>query len=133
MLEVRDIHTYYGKSYVLQGVSLKIAAGDIVAMLGRNGAGKTTTLRSIMGLTPPVRGTISFGGQAISGKKTHQISNLGIGYVPGDRQIFTECSVYENLLIGGREGSSWTHERIYEIFPVAKGSDKTYGKGTERR
>ena len=128
MLEVRDIHTYYGKSYVLQGVSLKIAAGDIVALLGRNGAGKTTTLRSVMGLTPPARGTISFRDQPISGKKTHQISNLGIGYVPGDRQIFTECSVYENLLIGGREGSTWNHERVYEIFPVLKDRAKHMGR-----
>ena len=128
MLEVKDIHTYYGKSYVLQGVSLKITAGNIVALLGRNGAGKTTTLRSIMGLTPPARGTISFRDQPINGKKTYQISNLGIGYVPGDRQIFTECSVYENLLIGGREGSTWTYERVYEIFPVLKDRAKHMGR-----
>lgn len=128
MLEVNDIHTYYGKSYVLQGVSLKVTAGEIVALLGRNGAGKTTTLRSIMGLTPPARGTISFQGRSIIEKKTHQISNLGIGYVPGDRQIFTECSVYENLLIGGREGSIWNHEQVYEVFPALKDRAKHMGR-----
>jgi branched-chain amino acid transport system ATP-binding protein len=128
MLDVKDIHTYYGKSYVLQGVSLGVTPGKIVALLGRNGAGKTTTLRSIMGLTPPARGTISLEGRRIDGKKTYRISNLGIGYVPGDRQIFTECSVYENLLIGAREGSIWNHERVYEIFPVLKDRAKHSGR-----
>ena len=120
MLEVNDIHTYYGKSYIIQGVTIKVTQGNIVALLGRNGAGKTTTLRSIMGLTPPARGMISFLGQPVVGMKTFQISNLGIGYVPGDRQIFTECSVYENLLIGSRKGSIWNHERVYELFPILK-------------
>jgi len=120
MLDVKDIHTYYGKSYVLQGVTLGVTADEIVALLGRNGAGKTTTLRSIMGLTPPARGKILLEGCPIHRRKTHQISNLGIGYVPGDRQIFTECSVYENLLIRRRDSSLWNYDEVYQVFPILK-------------
>lgn len=128
MLEVKEIHTYYGKSHILQGVTLGVIQGSIVALLGRNGAGKTTTLRSIMGLTRPAKGMISFQGQSIIGRKTYEISNLGIGYVAGDRQIFTECTVVENLLIGSRKGSIWNYERVYEIFPILKERESHVGR-----
>ena len=127
MLEVNEIHTYYGKSHVLQGVTLRVPKGQIVTLLGRNGAGKTTTLRGIMGLSCPARGEISFQGRSVIGKKTYEISRLGIGYVPEDRQIFTECSVHENLLIAARKGSIWNHERVYDIFPVLKDRQRHIG------
>lgn len=120
MLEVKEIHTYYGKSHVLQGVTLRVPEEQIVTLLGRNGAGKTTTLRGIMGLTRPTRGQIFFRGESIIGKRTYEISRFGIGYVPEDRQIFTECTVHENLLIASRKESEWNQERVYEVFPVLR-------------
>ncbi len=99
MLDVRDIHTYYGLAHVLQGVQLDIGDREIVALLGRNGAGKSTTLKSIVGLTPPKRGSVMFAGQELVGVPTHKIARLGIGYVPEERRIFPQLTVLENLRV----------------------------------
>ena len=102
LLEVEKIETYYGKSHVLHGVSFKVEEGQVVALLGKNGVGKTTTLRSIMGLTPPKRGTIRFKGEAIEGKKPFQVAKAGIGFVPEDRAIFPDITVLDNLEIAAK-------------------------------
>ncbi len=124
ILEVKDIHTYYGLSHVLFGVSLNVKKGEIVCLLGRNGAGKTTTMRSIMGLTPPKSGKIIFKGMEIQGKPPHEIAMMGIGFVPGERRIFPDLTVKENLEIAEKKGSDgssyWNLERIYELFPKLK-------------
>ncbi len=120
LLEVADIHTAYGMSQVLFGVSLGVEQGEIVALLGRNGVGKTTTIRSIMGLTPPSSGSIHWKGRDITGLPTHEISRLGIGFVPEDRRIFPELTTWENLDIGFRastSGEGWNEERVYALFP----------------
>jgi branched-chain amino acid transport system ATP-binding protein len=119
LLEVEDVHTAYGLSRVLFGVSLTVGVGECVALLGRNGVGKTTTMRSIMGLTPPARGKILWRGKSIRGKSPHQIAKQGIGFVPEDRRIFAELSVWENLDVASRGGGAngWTVERVYTLFP----------------
>jgi len=121
MLELTDIHTYYGDSYVLQGVSLRVERGSVVALLGRNGMGKTTTIHSIMGFTPPRRGTIRFQGHDLAGLPSQRIARLGLGLVPQGRRIFPSLSVEENLTMAARTGnneSPWTLKRVYELFPV---------------
>lgn len=121
MLEVEKIHTYYGLSHILFGVSVSIPAGQIVCLLGRNGAGKSTTMRSIMGLTPPRRGTIKYKGEVISGKKPYQLARKGIGYVPDDRRVFADLTVGDNLEISERKpgkGAQWTKETVYDFFPA---------------
>lgn len=127
ILEMKDVHAFYGKSHVLFGVSLKVAAGEVVCLMGRNGAGKTTSFRSIMGLTPPRSGSILFRGRPIHGQKVHRIARMGIGYVPEDRQIFPELTVRENLEIGRSSGirirDGWNIERIYALFPVLEKYD----------
>ena len=123
MLEVEGIHTFYGSSHILFGVSLKVEPGEIVCLLGRNGAGKTTTMKSIMGLTPPKQGAIRFKGEKITGKEPYLLARKGIGYVPDDRRIFADLTVGENLEIAARkpkEGKGWDEERVYEIFPALK-------------
>jgi len=116
-LEVDSIHTYYGQSHILQGLSLEIGSGEVVALLGRNGAGKTTTIRSIMGLTPPRRGHVILNGQDITGLPANEIAERGIAIVPESRRLFTELSVEENLRIFEQEGAEWDVERVYDIFP----------------
>ena len=128
MLELTDIHTYYGDSYVLQGVSLKVDRGSVVALLGRNGMGKTTTIHSIMGFTPPRRGTIRFEGHDLTHLQSQKIARLGIGLVPQGRRIFASLSVEENLTMASRIGngtSHWTLGRVYDLFPVLKERAKT--------
>jgi len=123
MLELTDIHTYYGDSYVLQGVSLKVERGSVVALLGRNGMGKTTTIHSIMGFTPPRRGTIRFEGHDLTHLQSQRIARLGIGLVPQGRRIFASLTVEENLTMAARIGNStspWTLGRVYDLFPVLK-------------
>ena len=120
MLEVDDIHTSYGSSQVLFGVSLAAAAGEVVALLGRNGVGKTTTLRCIAGLNPPHRGRVWWQGRDIAGLPAHRIARLGIGWVPEERRVFPELSVWENLDIARRPaaaGAGWSEARIYALFP----------------
>ena len=116
MLEVDSIHTYYGESHVLHGVSLRVAPGEAVALLGRNGAGKTTAIRSIVGFTPPRAGRVLFEGQAIERWPAYRIARRGLALVPQGRRIFAPLSVRENLLLGARS-EGWTLERVFELFP----------------
>lgn len=122
MIEINDIHVYYGDSYILQGVSLEVQAGEIVCLLGRNGAGKTTTMRGIMGYNPPARGLITFDGRDITGQPVYDNVRRGIGFVPEDRRIFPDLSVMENLEVArlpARSGQhAWTEARIFELFPL---------------
>ncbi len=127
ILELEDIHTYYGNSHVIQGLSMHVDKGEAVAILGRNGVGKTTTLRSIAGLTPPRRGTIRIGDADTTCWPTHRIvRDAHVAYVPAERLIFPGLSVEENLILGKRpavkgcEREGWTLERIYEYFPILK-------------
>jgi len=120
LLVVRDIHTYYGKSYVLQGLSLEVAGGAVVALVGRNGMGKTTTMRSIMGFTPCRKGEIRFKGEEITSLQSYERARRGIGLVPQGRQIFPSLSVRENLGIAARQSvkkDGWTLERVFSFFP----------------
>ncbi len=126
MLRVDDIHTYYGDSYVLQGVSLEVRPGTVAALLGRNGMGKTTLIRSIIGFARPRRGRVLFGDQDITRKPSHEIAQLGIGLVPQGRRIFPSLTVIENLTVaarsggqdgGGPERGPWTLDHIMELFP----------------
>jgi branched-chain amino acid transport system ATP-binding protein len=122
LLEVEKIYASYGLSRVLFGISLNVVEGEVVAMLGRNGVGKTTTLRSIMGLTPPYSGSIRLMEKEITGLAPYQIARLGIGYVPEDRRIFSDLSVWENLDLAIKgaetEKEKWTMERVFRLFPV---------------
>ena len=123
LLEVRDLHTAYGLSRVLFGVSLEIAAGECVCLLGRNGVGKSTTIRSIMGLTRPSSGEVRWKGQDIVGWAPHRIARAGIGFVPEDRRVFADLSVWENLdvarRVSGRSGV-WTDAAVFDLFPALK-------------
>jgi branched-chain amino acid transport system ATP-binding protein len=124
ILEVNNIYTAYGLSQILFGVSLKVQEGEVISLLGRNGVGKTTTLRSIMGLTPPQSGSIKWRGEEIAGKPTYEISRLGIGFVPEDRRIFSDLTVWENLDVaiqpGRKKENVWTLERVFDLFPALK-------------
>jgi len=129
ILEVKEIHTYYGTSHILFGISLEVNEGEVVCLLGRNGAGKTTTLRSIIGLTPPRSGSIKFKGQEIVGKPPYRIAPLGVGFVPDDRRIFPDLTVRQNILVARREtkGAIWDLNRIYSLFPKLKELDSHMG------
>jgi branched-chain amino acid transport system ATP-binding protein len=116
MLDVDGIHTYYGDSHILHGVSLRVAAGEAVALLGRNGAGKTTMIRSIVGFTPPRDGRIVFDGQSIHRWPAHRIARRGLALVPQGRRIFAPLTVRENLMLGAR-AAGWSLERVFGLFP----------------
>jgi branched-chain amino acid transport system ATP-binding protein len=122
ILKIDQINTFYGQSHVLQGVALSIQKREVVCLLGRNGVGKTTTLRSIIGLTPPRSGRILFKDIDIVGKQPFQIAQMGMGYVPDDRRIFPDLTLFENLELARRLSSKgktqWTFEKIYGLFPV---------------
>src|SRR3989304_5717731 len=124
MLTVEAIHTYYGKSHILHGVSLEVRPGEVVGLLGRNGVGKSTTLKTIMGLIPPTEGRIVFEGQPIARTAPHRLARLGIGYVPEDRRIFRLLTVMENLRTGlDRRGVTEERrnillDKVYQSFPV---------------
>ncbi|MBI5301971.1 MAG: ABC transporter ATP-binding protein [Chloroflexi bacterium] len=126
MLKVEGIHTYYGLSHILFGVSLEVARGQAVCLLGRNGAGKTTTLKSIVGLTPPRAGRVIFKDQVVNGRESYQLARLGIAYVPDDRRIFADLTVRENLDIAAR-GRGWDLARVYELFPQLKAMETRRG------
>lgn len=127
MLEVDHIETYYGKSQALFGVSLNIREGEVVALLGRNGMGKTTTIRSIMGLTPACRGDIRFHGRPVRALPAYRIARRGIGLVPEGRQIFPTLSVRENLIATAGNGSRWTLEAVYDLFPDLRARAHHFG------
>ena len=120
ILSVDNIHAYYGKSHVLQGVSLQLREGELVTLLGRNGAGKTTTLKAIAGVMPPPQGRIEFAGQATHKLATHQVAQRGICLVPEHRGIFKLLTVEENLMLAQRKQSPWQLADIYRIFPRLK-------------
>jgi branched-chain amino acid transport system ATP-binding protein len=129
MLQIKDIHTYYGTSHILFGISLDVEQGEAVCLLGRNGAGKTTTFRSIIGLTPPKRGSIQFKGREIIGKPSYRIAQMGIGFVPDTRRIFPDLTVRQNILVARREREKaiWNLETIYALYPKLRELDKHMG------
>src|SRR5699024_6200355 len=119
MLEVKNLHAYYGKSHIIQGVDMHINKGEIVSLLGRNGVGRSTTCKALMGLVPP-QGEILFKGRDIAGLSTHKIARLGVGYVPEDRQVFPGLTTRQNLELGmqgARQEGGWTIQDAYELFP----------------
>ena len=120
MLQVENIHTFYGLSHILFGVSLEVAQGEIVCLLGRNGAGKSTTMKSIMGLTPPKNGFIKFKNLTCTGRKPYLMARMGIGFVPDDRRVFADLTVGENLEISARnfKEGGWNRDRVYDFFPA---------------
>ena len=126
MLDVEAIHTYYGDSHVLHGVSLRVAPGEAVALLGRNGAGKTTAIRSIVGFTPPRAGRVVFEGRAIERWPSYRIARSGLALVPQGRRIFAPLSVRENLLLGAR-AEGWTLERVFTLFPRLREREQQSG------
>jgi len=118
VLKVEDIHTYYGDSYILQGISLEVKGGEVIGLLGRNGMGKTTLIRSIIGFTPPRRGRVVFKDTEVTHTRPFQIARLGISVVPQGRQIFPSLNVTENLAVGfSGKTEGWTLPRIFELFP----------------
>lgn len=130
MLEVQDLHAYYGKSHILQGVDMHIDAGEVVSLLGRNGVGRSTTVKAIMGEVPP-HGVIRFKGQDIAGLPNHRIARLGLGYVPENRDIFPSLTVRQNLLMGvkdPRRPGKWKLEDMLGMFPnLANRADTAAG------
>jgi branched-chain amino acid transport system ATP-binding protein len=128
MLEISDLHAYYGESHVLHGVNLDIRKGEVVTLLGRNGAGKSTTMRSIMGILSKRTGSIRFEGRELIGMAQHKIPRLGIGYVPEERGIFSSLSVVENLMLPPVvQPGGMSVAQIHELFPNLKGRDTTQG------
>jgi branched-chain amino acid transport system ATP-binding protein len=122
MLEVRDLHAYYGKSHILQGVSFAVGEGEIVSLLGRNGVGRSTTIKAIMGDLPP-HGSVVFRGEQIAGLPPHLIARKGLGYVPENRDIFPGLTVRENLILGmksTRPSGRWSMEDMFNLFPVLR-------------
>ena len=119
MLKVTDLHAYYGKSHILQGVNFSVGEGEIVSLLGRNGVGRSTTVKTIMGEVSPT-GSILFKGQEIAGKKSFEIAHLGLGYVPENRDIFPTLTVRQNLLLGmksSKKEGRWKMDEMFEMFP----------------
>ena len=129
LLEIDDIHTYYGHSHILHGVSLRAESGHVTAVLGRNGVGKTTLMRSVIGFTPPRSGAIRFAGEPIDRLPSHAIARRGVGLVPQGRRIFPSLTVDENLRIGGLPGRSgrWNLETVFEMFPRLRERRGNYG------
>lgn len=121
MLAVTDLHAFYGRAHILQGLSFALPRGEVMVLLGRNGAGKSTTMKSLIGLVPPRQGRIVFAGQDIAGQEPFRIARAGLGYVPEERRIFSDLTVMENLEVGrqpARDGRpAWTAERLFELFP----------------
>ena len=120
MLEVEDVHTYYGESHILEGVSLEIEEGEVVALLGRNGVGKTTTMRTILQLTPPREGSVRFKGEELVGKRTNEVADLGVGWIPEDRRMFSNLSVEENIraAVPAEADMQTAFEVSFDTFPI---------------
>ena len=128
MLEVKDIHTYYGDSYILQGISLEVEKGSVIAILGRNGMGKTTLIHSIIGFNPPRQGRITFKGKDITKVPSYNRVALGLGLVPQERRIFPSLTVLENLKVAAnKEREDWTTEGVFSVFPRLK--ERTHHRG----
>ncbi|HEY7527692.1 MAG TPA: ABC transporter ATP-binding protein, partial [Candidatus Deferrimicrobiaceae bacterium] len=131
LLELNAINTFYGRSHILFDVSLSVEKGEVVSLLGRNGAGKSTTFRSIIGLTPPQTGEVTFRGERVSGLRAFRICRKGIGFVPEDRRCFPDLTVRENLEVAARREKEvavpWTIERIYALFPRLQEREKNLG------
>lgn len=122
MLQLKDLHAYYGKSHVLHGVNLDVKPGEIVALLGRNGSGRSTTVKAVMGLVDG-HGSVKFRGQELLGKKAFQIAHAGIGYVPENRDIFPKLTVHQNLMLGEKgtkQKPRWSFDDMYAMFPRLK-------------
>lgn len=121
MLQVKDLHAYYGRAHILHGVSLEAHAGEVVALLGRNGAGKSTAMKAIMGLVPPAEGEVRFDDKRIEHLPPYRIARMGLGYVPEERRIFSDLTVMENLEVGRqatRAGApTWTEDKLFSLFP----------------
>jgi branched-chain amino acid transport system ATP-binding protein len=132
LLKAGEVHTFYGKSHILQGVSLEVERGEVVALLGRNGVGKSTTLKSILGLVSAQKGSIQFKGEELVGLRPYKVCRLGIGYVPEERRIFPDLTVRQNLMMGikpnHRVDQPWTIEKIYSYFPQLEKRDRQKGK-----
>ncbi len=126
MLELSEVHTYYGESHILHGVSLGVDKAAVVALLGRNGMGKTTVVRSTIGFTPPRSGIVRFKGVEVQGLPPDKICKMGLGLVPQGRRLFPSLSVQENLSIGSR-GSGWSFEKVYSLFPILRARAKHKG------
>jgi branched-chain amino acid transport system ATP-binding protein len=127
MLQVDNLHAYYGKSHVLHGVSFEVAKGEIVALLGRNGSGRSTTAKAIMGLVD-CQGRVDWNGQTIQGKKAYEIAHLGLGYVPENRDIFPKLTVHQNLQLGQKrsgQNGRWSFDDMYAMFPRLKEREHT--------
>jgi branched-chain amino acid transport system ATP-binding protein len=123
LLAIENLHAAYGLSRVLFGISLQVEPGECVCLLGRNGVGKTTTMRSVMGLLPPINGRILWKGTDIAGWSPHRVARAGMGFVPENRRIFAELTVWENLDVAtraARRGGNWTIAAVYELFPVLR-------------
>jgi len=131
LLELASVNTFYGRSHILFDVSLSVEKGEVVSLLGRNGAGKSTTFRSIIGLTPPRTGEVSFRGERISGLRPYQICRKGVGFVPEDRRCFPDLTVRENLEVAVRRekqtSSPWTVEKSIPSSPVSRSGRRTSG------
>ena len=127
MLQVSQLHAFYGKSHVLHGVDLQVGSGEIVALLGRNGSGRSTTAKAIMGMVES-QGSVLWNGKQIQGRKSYEIANLGVGYVPENRDIFPKLTVHQNLMLGEKRANKkprWTFEDMYAIFPRLKEREHT--------
>jgi branched-chain amino acid transport system ATP-binding protein len=136
MLEIEDVHAYYGESHILQGVSLVVAPGEIVCLLGRNGAGKTTTILTIMGYLQPRRGRIRYNNRDVAGLPPYAVARLGVGFVPQERRIFPSLTVLENLTVFARKAfwgdgagvaAPWTLTRVFEVFPALQAREGNLG------
>lgn len=122
-LTVSDLHSYYGKSHILQGVSLNVPERQIIALLGRNGVGRTTALKAMMGLVPPARGSVRLDEQELAGRKPHEIAHLGLGYVPENRDIFPTLTVHQNMVLGQKAlnaHGAWSIEELMDFFPLLR-------------
>jgi branched-chain amino acid transport system ATP-binding protein len=137
MLLVQGLHAHYGRAHILHGISLEVAQGEVVCLLGRNGAGKSTTMKAIMGVVPPSAGKVVFDRQDLARRPSFEIARAGIGYVPEERRVFAELTVEENLEVGRRPASAgasaWTPERAYQLFPVLGDMRKPPRRADERR
>lgn len=130
LLQVRELHAYYGKSHILQGVDLSVASSEIVALLGRNGVGRSTTLKALMGIVPPVSGSVRLEGRELTGLESHKIACAGLGYVPENRDIFPSLTVRQNLVMGLKSMNArgrWDLEELLDFFPLLREREDSKG------